>query len=59
MILNKEKTLGTNEQNIYAYSFVSEHSKHFLFFLLRKKNLKFKRRGVRRVRPPPLSGRVR
>ena len=44
-------TFANMSQNIFAYSFVSEHHKHFIL-ILRKKN--FLAAGV--GRPPPLNG---
>ena len=41
-------TLGKMSQNIFAYSFVSEHSKHFFYL---KKKLAFL--SVEGVDPPP------
>ena len=48
-------TLAKMSQNIFAYSFVSEHSKHLF-----EKNLVFFSRGWGggSTPPPPLSGRV-
>ena len=45
--------LQKTSQNIFAYSFVSEHSKHFLYFE-KKKNLAFL--VAFGSTPPPLSG---
>ena len=43
-------TLAIISQNIFAYSFVSVHSKHFIF-ILRKKLAFFSGRGVDRPSP--------
>ena len=45
-------TLAKISQNIYAYSFVSEHSKYFLLYL--EKNLDFLAAGMGSI-PPPLA----
>ena len=46
----KENTMAKIVQNIFAYSFVSEHSKQF-FFILRKNTCIFSGGGST---PPPL-----
>ena len=40
-------------QNIFAYSFVSEHSKHFLYFEKKKNLAFFSGVGVDPLPPPP------